>query len=48
VVNQIIKITHPALSPDLAPSGFYLFGKLKVVLKGSSFKDEDEFLCDLI
>jgi hypothetical protein len=46
--NQIIKIPHPTFLPDLTSSGFYLFGKLKVVLKGSSFKDEDKFLRDVI
>jgi hypothetical protein len=28
------------LSPDQAPSDFYLFGKLKTTLTGSEFHDE--------
>lgn len=33
---------HPAFSPDLAASDFYLFGKVKNQLKGSEFDSEDE------
>lgn len=33
---------HPAFSPDLAPSDFYLFGKVKDELKGSEFEYEEE------
>ena len=33
---------HPAFSPDLAASDFYLFGKVKNELKGSEFDSEDE------
>ncbi|GFR77949.1 histone-lysine N-methyltransferase SETMAR [Elysia marginata] len=32
---------HPAHSPDLAPSDFYLFGSLKRHLAGQQFEDED-------
>jgi histone-lysine N-methyltransferase SETMAR len=31
---RICLIDHPPYSPDLAPSGFYLFGKLKDALVG--------------
>jgi hypothetical protein len=27
--NRLMRAPHPALSPDLAPSDFYPFGKLK-------------------
>jgi hypothetical protein len=32
----------PAFSPDLAPSDFCLFGKLKNVMKGCVFEDGNE------
>jgi hypothetical protein len=35
---------HPAFSPDLAPSDFYLFGKIKTALMGSEFESEQELL----
>lgn len=34
---------HPAYSPDVAPSDFFLFGFLEEKLKGKSFADVDEF-----
>ncbi|GFO46420.1 Aromatic-l-amino-acid decarboxylase [Plakobranchus ocellatus] len=37
-------IPHPAHSPDLAPSGFDLFGLLKRHLGGKKFEDEDELI----
>jgi hypothetical protein len=46
--NQMTRVPYSAFSFDLAPSDFYVFGKLKAVLKGSSFEDENEFLCDMI
>jgi histone-lysine N-methyltransferase SETMAR len=33
---------HPAYSPDLAPSDFYLFPKLKEFLDGRHFKSDEE------
>lgn len=32
---------HPAYSPDLAPSDFYLFPRLKEHLRGQRFQDDD-------
>ena len=32
---------HPACSPDLAPSDFFLFPKIKKILKGRHFDDID-------
>ncbi|UYV74030.1 hypothetical protein LAZ67_11001881 [Cordylochernes scorpioides] len=45
-VSTIIKLgfevlEHPAYSPDLAPSDYFLFGLLKIELKGKRF-DSDE------
>jgi histone-lysine N-methyltransferase SETMAR len=36
------ELNHPAYSPDLAPSDFYLFANLKQHLRGRKFKDDDE------
>jgi hypothetical protein len=33
-------LTHPQYSPDLAPSDFYLFGRLKSDLQGMRFADD--------
>lgn len=33
---------HPAYSPDVAPSDFYLFGYLEEKLKGKQFNEIDE------
>jgi len=33
-------LTHPPYSPDLAPSDFYLFGRLKSDLQGMRFADD--------
>jgi hypothetical protein len=38
------RIPQPPFSPDLAPSNFYLFGKLKTMLMGSVFENEQELL----
>jgi hypothetical protein len=35
---------HPAFSPDLAPSDFYLFGKIKTRLMGFEFESEQSLL----
>jgi hypothetical protein len=37
--EQITVLEHPAYSPDLAPSDFFLFPKIKEVLKGRHFDD---------
>jgi len=43
VTKQITVLEHPAYSPDLAPSDFFLFPKIKEILKGRSFDDIDYF-----
>jgi len=35
-------LEHPAYSPDLAPSDFFLFPKIKEILKGRHFDDIDD------
>ena len=34
-------LEHPAYSPDLAPSDYFLFPKIKEILKGRHFDDTD-------
>ena len=36
------EIEHPPYSPDLAPSDYYLFSKLKKDLQGRKFDDDEE------
>jgi len=38
-------LRHPSYSPDLAPSDFYLFPKLKEFMKGWRFRDDDDVIC---
>ena len=35
--KQITVLEHPAYSPDLAPRDFFLFTKIKEILKGRHF-----------
>ena len=35
-------LEHPAYSPDLAPSDYYLFGPLKDALRGRRFTSDEE------
>jgi len=40
--KQITVLQHPAYSPDLAPSDFFLFPKIEEILKGRHFDDIDD------
>ena len=40
--KQITVLEHPAYSPDLASSEFFLFPKIKEILKGRRFDDIDD------
>ena len=40
--KQITLLEHPACSPDLAHSDFFLFPKIKEILKGRHFDDIDD------
>jgi hypothetical protein len=42
--HRMRRAPQPQVSPDLAPSDFYLFGKLKMTLMGSVFANEQELL----
>jgi len=40
--KQITVLEHPAYSPDLASSDFFLFSKIKEILKGRHSDDTDD------
>jgi len=40
--NNMAVVPHPPYSPDLAPSDFFLFTKLKMKLKGRRFQTLEE------
>jgi histone-lysine N-methyltransferase SETMAR len=40
--KQITVLEHPAYSLDLAPSDFFLFPKIREILKGRHFDDIDD------
>ena len=40
--KQITVLEHPAYSLDLAPNDFFLFPKIKGILKGRHFDDIDD------
>jgi len=40
--KQITVLEHPAYSSDLAPCDFFLFPKIKEILKGRHFDDTDD------
>jgi hypothetical protein len=40
--KQITVLEHRPYSPDLAPSDFFLFPKINVILKGRNFDDIDD------
>ena len=40
--KQITVLEHPAYSPDLASNDFFLFLKIKEILKGRHFDDIDD------
>jgi transposase len=40
--KQITVLEHHPYSPDLAPNDFFLFQKIKKILKGRHFDDSDD------
>jgi len=42
--KQITVLEHPAYSTDLDPSDFFLFPKIKEMLKGRHFDDIDDIM----
>jgi len=45
--NNMTVVLHPPHSPDLAPSDFFLFPKLKMKLKGQRFQMLEEIQAQL-
>jgi transposase len=44
IENQLLHLPHPPYSPDLAPSGLWLFGCIKTGLAGRCFADPEELV----
>ena len=44
--KQITVLEHLVYSSDLAPSDFFLFPKIKDILKGKHFDDIDDIRCN--
>jgi hypothetical protein len=42
--NAMKRARYPPLSPDLAPSDFYLFGHANQILRGYEFADREALL----
>ena len=41
-MDAVERIPHPAYSPDLAPSNFFLFPNLKRDIRGCHFRSDEE------
>jgi hypothetical protein len=44
IENQLLHVPHPPCSPDLDPSDFWLFGRIKAGLGGRSFAEPEVLL----
>ena len=44
---ELTTLPHPAYSPDLAPSDYYLFPQLKKYLKGHHYDNDEEVIADV-
>jgi hypothetical protein len=44
---MMIRASHPSYSPDLASPDFYLFGYVKLCLRGQSFKSTNELFSSI-
>jgi histone-lysine N-methyltransferase SETMAR len=42
--NAMVVVVHPPYSPTLAPSDFYLFGRVNALLRGESFETGEQLL----
>jgi histone-lysine N-methyltransferase SETMAR len=42
--NGLLRVPYPPYSPDIAPSDFRLFGRMKKALAGSRFTEPEELL----
>lgn len=48
LISLLKRAPHPPYSPDLAPSDFYLFNKIKKQLEGLKFNSKEELFKKLI
>jgi hypothetical protein len=46
--SRLRELVHPSYSPDIAPSDFYLFGKVNDQLIGTSIQDAKELLHEVV
>ena len=46
-LNGYELIPHPAYSPDLAPSDFFLFPNLKKDIRGRHFRSDEEVVAEV-
>jgi hypothetical protein len=46
--NRMKRLPHPAYSPDIAPSDFYLFGNVKRKLEGLAAETPEELFDNVI
>lgn len=46
-LKKLSRAPHPPFRPNLAPSGFYLFGKVKSKTQDIHFKDKEELLLSI-
>jgi histone-lysine N-methyltransferase SETMAR len=46
--KQITVLEHPPYSPDLTPNYFFLFPKIKEILRGTHFDDIDDISSNLM
>jgi hypothetical protein len=44
IENQLLHVPYPPYSTDLAPSDFWLFGRIKTGLAGRSFAEPEALL----
>ncbi|GFO14731.1 transposase [Plakobranchus ocellatus] len=44
---ELTTLPHPAYSPDLAPSDYYLFPQLRKYLKGHHYDNDEEVIADV-
>jgi hypothetical protein len=42
--NDLLRVSHPPYSPDIAASDFWLFGRMKTALAGSRFNEPEALL----
>ena len=45
--NKFMRVEQPAFSPDLSPSDFYLFGRVKKMLEGRVFESPEHLLSNI-